>query len=189
MHTTGLGTSSSTICCTRSAGKGYSTARTMSSRTARLPTTFRWAIPAPSCGRAGCITRSRRPSGFGKPRGTQAWSAASTSVRRTFTGRAMLDLNRLAPEVTALNTAKPRVALLYSQPSIFWETQYPGTLRSLYTVLNFMGENVTFVSERQLAEGKAAKVQWLLVPDATHVLPSTPGAVAAFAKADRKRTR
>jgi hypothetical protein len=53
-------------------------------------------------------------------------------------------------------------------------------------VLNFMGENVTFVSERQLAEGKAAKVQWLLVPDATHVLPSTPGAVAAFAKAGGK---
>ena len=94
----------------------------------------------------------------------------------------MLDLDRLAPEVTALNTAKPRVALLYSQPSLFWEEQYPGTLRSLYTVLNFMGENVTFVSERQLAEGKAPKVQWLLVPNATHVLPSTPAAVAAFAK-------
>jgi hypothetical protein len=101
-------------------------------------------------------------------------------------GRAMLDLNRLAPEVTALNTAKPRVALLYSQPSIFWEGQYQGTLRSLYTVLNFMGENVTFVSERQLAEGKAAKVQWLLVPNATHVMLSTPGAVASFAKAGGK---
>ena len=97
-------------------------------------------------------------------------------------GRAMLDLNRLAPEVTALNTAKPRVALLYSQPSIFWEEKYPGTIRSLYTVLGFMGENVTFVSERQLAEGTAPKVEWLLVPNATHVLPSTPAAVAAFAK-------
>ena len=29
-------------------------------------------------------------------------------------GRAMLDLNRLAPEVTAINHARPRVALLYS---------------------------------------------------------------------------
>ena len=45
-----------------------------------------------------------------------------------------------------------------------------------------MGENVTFVSERQLAEGTAPKVQWLLVPNATHVLPSTPAALAAFAK-------
>jgi hypothetical protein len=94
----------------------------------------------------------------------------------------MLDLNRLAPEVTALNTAKPRVALLYSQPSIFWEGQYQGTIGSLYRVLNFMGENVTFVSERQLTEGKTPNVKWLLVPNATHVLPSTPAAVAAFAK-------
>jgi hypothetical protein len=101
-------------------------------------------------------------------------------------GRAMLDLNRLSPEVTAINTAKPRVALLYSQPSIFWEEKYQGTLRSLYTVLNFMGENVTFVSERQLVEGTAPKVKWLLVPNATHVLPSTPAAVATFAKSGGK---
>jgi hypothetical protein len=101
-------------------------------------------------------------------------------------GRAMLDLDRLAPDVTALNTAKPRVALLYSQPSIFWEGQYQGTSGSLYRVLNFMGENVTFVSERQLAEGKTPKIKWLLVPNATHVLASTPAAVAAFAKSGGK---
>ncbi len=98
-------------------------------------------------------------------------------------GRAMLDLDRLAPEVTAVNTARPRVALLYSQPSIFWEEKYAGTLRSLYTILNFMGENVTFVSERQLAEGTTPRVKWLIVPNATHVLSSTPAAVAALAKA------
>ena len=101
-------------------------------------------------------------------------------------GRAMLDLDRLAPEVRALNVAQPRVALLYSQPSLFWEPKYQGTLYSLYTVLNFMGENVTFVSERQLAEGTAAKVQWLVVPNATHVLPSTTAALAAFAKGGGK---
>ncbi len=43
-------------------------------------------------------------------------------------GRAMLDLNRLAPEVTAINHARPRVALLYSPPSIFWQEKYKGTL-------------------------------------------------------------
>ncbi|MEI8041196.1 MAG: beta-galactosidase [Verrucomicrobiota bacterium] len=101
-------------------------------------------------------------------------------------GRAMLDLNRLAPEVTAINTAPPRVALLYSPPSVFWSEQYQSTLYSLYTVLTFMGENVTFVSERQLAERQAAKVPWLLVPHATHGLPSTPAALAAFAKSGGK---
>jgi hypothetical protein len=101
-------------------------------------------------------------------------------------GRAMLDLNRLATEVTAINTAKPRVALLYSQPSIFWEEKYRGSMQSLYTALNFMGEAVTFISERQLAEGNAPKVDWLIVANATHVLPSTPAAIAAFAKSGGK---
>ena len=101
-------------------------------------------------------------------------------------GRAMLDLQRLAPEVTALNNARPRVALLYSQPALFWDSKYAGTLRSLYNLLTFAGEPVTFVSERQLAEGTAAKVQWLILPEATHVLSSTPAALAAFAKHGRK---
>jgi hypothetical protein len=101
-------------------------------------------------------------------------------------GRAMFDLNRLAPEVRALNTAKPSIALLYSPASVFWEPKYQGTIYSLYTVLNFMGENVTFVSERQLAEGTAANVEYLLVPNATHVLSSTPAALAAFAKRGTK---
>jgi hypothetical protein len=98
-------------------------------------------------------------------------------------GRAMLDLNRLAPEVTAINNARPAVALLYSQPSIFWEEKYQPTIYALYTALNFLGQNITFISERQLARGTAAKVQWLLVPNATHVLASTPPALARFVKA------
>jgi hypothetical protein len=101
-------------------------------------------------------------------------------------GRAMLDLNRLAPEVTAINNARPRVALLDSQPSIFWEDKYKGTMFSLYTALNFMGEPITFVSERQLAAGTAAKVDWLIVPNATHVLDSTLRGLAAYKKSGGK---
>ncbi|HSU54462.1 MAG TPA: beta-galactosidase, partial [Candidatus Dormibacteraeota bacterium] len=98
-------------------------------------------------------------------------------------GRAMLDLNRLSREVKTVNEAKPSVALLYSQPSIFWEPKYQGTSYSLYTVLNFLGLNVSFISERQLAAGKAAKVPWLVVPKATHVLPTTAAALKGFVKA------
>lgn len=101
-------------------------------------------------------------------------------------GRAMLDLNRLAPEVAAINKAKPRVALLYSQPSIFWEEKYKGTLFSIYTALNFMGEAITFVSERELAAGTAPKVDCLIVPEATHILDTTPRALAKYKKAGRK---
>ena len=48
-------------------------------------------------------------------------------------GRAMLDLNRLSPEVTAINNARPRVALLYSAPSIFWQEKYKGRQSSRST--------------------------------------------------------
>ena len=95
-------------------------------------------------------------------------------------GRAMLDLNRLAPEVTAINHARPRVALLYSPPSIFWQEKYRGTICSLYTALNFMGEAATFVSERQLAAGAAPKIDWLIAPNATHSLDTTQSALLAF---------
>jgi hypothetical protein len=96
-------------------------------------------------------------------------------------GRAMLDLNRLAPEVTAINHARPRIALLDSQPSIFWEEKYKGSIMSLYAALSFMGEPVTFISERQLAAGTAAKVDCLIVPNATHILDTTPAALRKFA--------
>jgi hypothetical protein len=98
-------------------------------------------------------------------------------------GRVMLDLNRLSPEVTAINTAKPAVALLYSQPSIFWEEKYQPTIYALYTAMSFLGQNITFITERQLAHGAAPKAQWLVVPNATHVLTSTLPALARFVKA------
>jgi hypothetical protein len=95
-------------------------------------------------------------------------------------GRAMLDLNRLAPEVTAINDAKPRVALLDSQPSIFWEDKYKGAMISAYTILSFMGEPVTFVSERELAAGTATKVECVIVPEATHVFDKTLAALETY---------
>ncbi len=98
-------------------------------------------------------------------------------------GEAMLDLNRCAREVAAVNLLKPQVALLYSPASVFWEPAYKGTIMSLYTQLNFLGEPITFVSEKQLAEGKAAKVQWIVVPQATHVSDTTVAALQKFVRA------
>ena len=97
-------------------------------------------------------------------------------------GMAMEDLNRLGHEIAAINQAKPTVALLYSQPSVFWQQKYQGTIYSLYTALNFLGQNVTFISERQLAKGTAAKVPWLVVPNASHVLDTTPAALERFTR-------
>jgi hypothetical protein len=84
-------------------------------------------------------------------------------------GRAFLDLNRLSDEVTAINRAKPTVAILYSPASIFWEKDYGKTVRDVYTALVCNGENVTFVSERQLAEHRVPPGLRIVLPLATHV--------------------
>ncbi len=95
-------------------------------------------------------------------------------------GKAMFDLNRLAPQVAAVNQAPARVAILYSVPSIFWEKDYGETVRKLYMELLFLGQAVTFVSERQLAEGSAPKVDVIFLPHASHVKDSTVRALNAF---------
>jgi hypothetical protein len=94
--------------------------------------------------------------------------------------RAFLDMNRFAAEVSAINRAKPRVALLYSPASIFWSDKYQGTIYSQYTQLNFLGEAITFASERQLAENRAPDVKVIIVPQATHVTSQTIAALETF---------
>jgi hypothetical protein len=94
--------------------------------------------------------------------------------------KAMLDLNRLAEEITAVNQARPQVALLYSVPSIFWEKDFEETTRKVYTAVNFLGLKITFISERQLAAGKMPPVTCVILPHATHVLDSTVAALDRF---------
>ena len=96
-------------------------------------------------------------------------------------GRAFIDIDRFAEEVAAINTAPPRVALLYSQPSIFWEAKYAGAIHAIYTHLNFLGEKTTFVSERMLHERRVpAGVQWIVLPQATHVEDATVTALGEY---------
>src|SRR5439155_2595025 len=82
-------------------------------------------------------------------------------------GRAMLDLNRLSAEVTAINRAKPTVAILYSPASRFWEKDYAAAVRTVYTAVTFLGETITFVSELQLVKGKVPDVRAIVLPHAT----------------------
>jgi len=95
-------------------------------------------------------------------------------------GKAMLDLNRLAEEVTAINQAKPKVAILFSIPSVFWEKDIEETVKNIYPALNFMGLQITFVSERQLAKGQYANVDWIILPHTTHVFNSTVKGLSGF---------
>jgi len=111
------------------------------------------------------------------------WLAGSIYLRPAnmyAAGRTMLDLNRLAPEVAAVSQAKPKVALLYSMPSWVWQEDYVEVMKKAYTALLYIGQPVTFVSEQQLAENRAAKVDWIFIPHATHVHDTTVAALEKF---------
>ncbi len=105
-------------------------------------------------------------------------------------GRAFIDINRFADEVAAINRAPARVALLYSQPSIFWEEKYAGAIRGIYTHLNFLGEKTTFVSEKILQQHRLpAAARWIVLPQATHVEDATVAALAEFVAGGGKIVR
>jgi hypothetical protein len=101
-------------------------------------------------------------------------------------GKTMFDIHRLTPELNAINLDKPQIAILYSTASIFWQEDYCQTVKDVYTNLMFMGLPVTFVSERQLVEGKYPATEWIIVPQATHVLKSTIEGLKGFAKKSGK---
>jgi hypothetical protein len=101
-------------------------------------------------------------------------------------GKAMFDLNRLSRELEAINLAKPRVALLYSQTSVFWESHYSETCINLYNALTWLGQEVTFISERQLSEGQNPKVDLILLPRVTHVPDGAVGGLERFIKGGGK---
>ena len=70
-------------------------------------------------------------------------------------GRVALDLMRLAPEITALQQAPARLAIVYSISSlIYGRVESERQLHRVYQALNFLGEKIDFITERQLAGGK-----------------------------------
>ncbi len=101
-------------------------------------------------------------------------------------GKAMFDLNRLARELEAINLAKPRVALLYSQTSAFWEGDYAEISISLYHALTQAGQAVTFISERHLAEGRGPKVKVILLSHVTHISDAAVAGLMQFMKTGGK---
>ena len=92
-----------------------------------------------------------------------------------------IDIDRFAEEVAAINRAPPRIALLYSQPSIFWEGKYAGAIHAIYTHLNFLGaeDDVCQRADAPPAPFSACPgVQWILLSQATHVEDATVAWVA-----------
>jgi len=88
-------------------------------------------------------------------------------------GRTALDLMRLAPEVAALQTAPARLAIVYSIASLIYNPKYQDWLSRVYQALNFTGEKIDFITERQLAAGKARQYEAILAPGVTHLPPDS----------------
>jgi hypothetical protein len=85
-------------------------------------------------------------------------------------GHVALDLMRLAPEVTAFQRAPARIAVVYSIASLVYSgASYEMQLGRVYQALNFLGEKIDFITERQLAAGKAAQYRVIVAPGLTHL--------------------
>lgn len=95
-------------------------------------------------------------------------------------GHTSQDLNRLSREVTALQNAESKVAIVYSMASLIYSPSSYRTLLNGYEALSYAGERVSFVSEQQMAVGKWADYKVLVVPGATHVSPDTLAALRDF---------
>ncbi|MGC9319766.1 MAG: beta-galactosidase [Armatimonadota bacterium] len=104
-------------------------------------------------------------------------------------GRCTLDLNRLAPEVTALQRLKPRVALVYSLAGLLWDEGYERALRDAWRATTFSGHKTGFVYERQLealAEGERpggylSDVEVIVLPGLRHLSAGAMRGLERFA--------
>jgi hypothetical protein len=90
------------------------------------------------------------------------------------------DLNRAAPEITALQQAKPDVLLLQSFTSPVWDQGYDHCLMQLYTALSFTGLKVGFLSERQLEGGLVPDAPVVFVPDIAHLSDAAAASLRKF---------
>jgi hypothetical protein len=85
-------------------------------------------------------------------------------------GLTCLDLNRVSPQITAIQKAPPQVYMLQSFTSAVWDAHpYDDAFLKLYTALSFTGLKIGFITERQLEQGKIADAPLLLVPNCVHL--------------------
>lgn len=83
--------------------------------------------------------------------------------------RTGLDLLRLGREVHAFQQAPARVALIYSRAALHYNPDCERTLLRAYEALNFTGEKIEFITDRQLSAGKAPQYALIVAAGMTHL--------------------
>jgi glycosyl hydrolase family 42 (putative beta-galactosidase) len=103
--------------------------------------------------------------------------------------RTVLDSRRLSKEIAAFSSVPAEVALLYSRTSMLqippemltWRTTpYLRELENSYEASRFLDTRTTFVSEKQILQGKLSKIKLLIVPGASHLRAEVVGAIYRF---------
>ena len=80
------------------------------------------------------------------------------------------DLNRVAPQITAIQKGKPDVLILHSNTSAVWDGHpYDDAMMKLFTALSFTGLKIGFVTEWQLEQHQAGEARILFVPGSVHL--------------------
>ena len=80
------------------------------------------------------------------------------------------DLNRVAPEISALQKLEPQIAILYSVSARSWDDgRWLDTVKPLHRALSFTGVKVGFFTERQLERGELPRTRVLLIPNILHL--------------------
>lgn len=96
-------------------------------------------------------------------------------------GRVNLDLNRLAPEVVALQRAEPQVSLLHSTSGAVRDMGPHGdSLQKVFIALTFSGVSAGFVTERQLEQGIMPRSPVVIVPHIRHLSDAAFRALKAY---------
>ncbi len=93
-------------------------------------------------------------------------------------GKAVLDLNRLSYEITAVQKEEREIGILYSNASILNDTSVQMAAYSAYEGAMFSGKRVLFVAETQLEKMHGCKM--LIVPNSKYVVPETLTEIKKF---------
>lgn len=91
-----------------------------------------------------------------------------------------MDLMRIAPEMSAIQNASRKVAIIYSPVSYWYNSAYHPTWYSAWDAFFNTGLRVRFLSEKQLQAGKFGDVKVLILPEAQVVEPETIAGIRKF---------
>lgn len=96
-------------------------------------------------------------------------------------GKTTYDVSANADKIKALQNAEKNVYILWSTVAQRYNDNYINCVKNAYNASLSMGQRVSFVTEKQLADGKLTGNEILILPNATYVLADSHTKLSAFA--------